>query len=93
MSRVAPIAAIMSCTTLKISMSAFGLSEPKMSTLICQCSRVRPRWGRSYRWQLALQYRRTGNCRAPAFPAIMRATEGVISGRSAGRRPPRSVSV
>ena len=93
MSGVAPSAAIMSWTSSKISISQLALSEPKMSALICQCSRTRPRCGASYRWQFGWLYQRTGNDSDFALPAIIRATDGVISGRSASRRPPLSVSV
>ena len=47
MSVVAPTAAIMSWISSKNSISQAALSEPNTSTLICQCSRTRPRWGRS----------------------------------------------
>jgi hypothetical protein len=47
MSAVAPSAAIMSWISSKNSISQAGESEPNTSTLICQCSRTRPRCGRS----------------------------------------------
>ena len=90
---VAPSAANIAWISSTSSISACADSVPKMSTLICQCSRSRPRCGRSYRWQLTLQYHRAGKVSSFAWPAIILATDGVISGRSASRRPPRSVSV
>ena len=83
----------MSMAAAIISASAADLVFAQMSQLSWKCSRSRPRCCRSYRNSWGMENHRIG-LRSPRPRApTMRASVGVISGRSATSRPPLSVKL